>query len=59
MLDTGKYSDWFDNKNEWGLFDEDGFVIGIKPDAPQNVADSYEAMQQECNSLSLDTGQWA
>lgn len=47
MLDTSKYSDWFDNMDEWGLFDEDGIVAGVKPDAPQNVIDSYEAMQRE------------
>ena len=49
MMDLMPYSAWFENKDEWGIFDEDGYAIGIKPDAPIEVLRAYEGYEAEYN----------
>lgn len=40
MIDASLYD--FEGIHQYGIFDEDGFLIGIKDDAPQEIKDSYE-----------------
>ena len=40
MIDASLYD--FEGIHQYGIYDEDGFLIGIKDDAPQEIKDSYE-----------------
>ena len=41
MIDANKYK-FFDYILEYGIFDEDGNIIGIKENAPLEIKESYE-----------------
>ena len=47
MMDLTPYAAWMDKKKTWGIFDKDGFVTGIRPDAPDDVQKAYKAMKAE------------
>ena len=47
MMDLTPYSAWMNNMDKWGIFDKDGFVAGIRPDAPDDVQKAYKAMKAE------------
>ena len=44
MLDLEKYN--FKEIVKYAVYNDDGFLIGVKDDAPQKVKDSYQLFQQ-------------
>jgi len=47
MIDSAPYKAWFENMDKWKIADKDGYPIGIKPDAPDDVREAYEAFRAE------------
>lgn len=37
---------WVEDFKKWGVFDEDGDIVGIREDAPADVQASFDAMQE-------------
>lgn len=42
---------------KYAVFDEDGFVSGIRPDAPQEAKDAYDAEQAKKREY-MDKGEY-